>query len=69
MSSSIKKLFGTFGLVALVVLYALIATAVATAHLAESAWWVHMLYFFLTGLLWVVPAMFIVQWMIKLPKD
>ncbi|MGB7286403.1 MAG: DUF2842 domain-containing protein [Salaquimonas sp.] len=69
MSSSTKKLFATFGLVMLVVLYALIATAVATARLADSAWWVHMIYFFATGILWVVPAMFIVRWMIKLPKD
>ena len=69
MSSSAKKLMGTFGLVALVVIYALIATAIATAQLAESPWWVHMLYFFFTGILWVIPAMFIIQWMIKLPKD
>ena len=69
MSTSIKKLFGTFCLVALVVIYALVATAVATAQLAESPWWVHMLYFFFTGVLWVVPAMFIVRWMIQLPSE
>lgn len=69
MSTSIKKLFGTFVLVALVILYALIATAIASAQLAESAWWVHMLYFFFTGILWVVPAMFIIKWMLTLPQD
>ena len=69
MSNSTKKLFATFALVALVVVYALVATAIATAQLAESPWWVHMLYFLFTGILWVVPAMFIVQWMIRLPKD
>jgi len=69
MSTSIKKLFGTFALVALVVLYALIATAIASAQLADAAWWVHMLYFFFTGILWVVPAMFIIKWMLTLPSD
>ncbi len=69
MSSSTKKLIGTFVLVALVVFYALIATAIATAQLAQSPWWVHMLYFFFTGILWVVPAMFIIKWMLTLPRD
>jgi hypothetical protein len=69
MSSSTKKLIGTFFLVALVVFYALIATAIATAQLAQSPWWVHMLYFFFTGILWVVPAMFIIKWMLTLPRD
>lgn len=69
MATTIKKLLGTCALVLLVVIYALVATAVASAQLAQSAWWVHMLYFFFTGILWVVPAMFIIRWMIKLPRD
>ncbi len=69
MSSSAKKLLGTVALVALVVIYALVATAIASAHLAESAWWIHMLYFFFSGILWVVPAMFIIKWMLTLPSD
>ncbi len=68
MPVAIKKIFGMIALVALVVVYALVATAIATAHLGNSPWWVHMLYFFLTGILWVVPAMFIVSWMIRLPS-
>ena len=69
MPTTVKKLFGTFALVALVVIYALVATAVATARLGDSPWWIHLLYFFFTGLLWVIPAMFIVRWMIRLPND
>jgi len=69
MSTSIKKLFGTVALVALVIIYALVATAIASARLAEAEWWVHMLYFFFTGILWVVPAMFIIKWMLTLPRD
>ena len=59
----IKKLIGTVIIVALVVIYALVATAVATALLADAAWWVHLLYFLFTGILWVVPAMFVIAWM------
>ena len=69
MPVALKKIFGMIALVALVVIYALVATAVATAHLGTSPWWVHMLYFILTGLLWVVPAMFIIRWMIRLSAE
>ncbi len=61
----LRKLIGTFLLVALVILYALIATTVASYRLAESPWWIHLLYFLFTGLLWIVPAMFIIRWMEK----
>jgi len=65
----LKTLIGTFILVALVIVYAVIATAVAVAQLAESSAWVHLLYFFLTGFLWVLPAMVIIKWMLTEPKD
>jgi hypothetical protein len=61
----LRKLVGTVILVLLVVLYALIATTFATYRLAESPWWVHLLYFFLSGLLWVLPAMWIIRWMAR----
>jgi len=59
----LKKLIGTVIIVALVVIYALVATTIATYRLAESAWYVHLLYFLFTGVLWVVPAMFVIRWM------
>ncbi|WP_322991034.1 DUF2842 domain-containing protein [Hoeflea sp.] len=64
----LKKLIGTVIIVALVVLYALIATTIASYRLAESAWYVHMLYFLFTGILWIVPAMFVIRWMERPPK-
>jgi hypothetical protein len=67
LSQDIKKIIGTILLVALVVIYALVATTVASARLAESAWWVHLAYFFFTGILWVAPAMWIIRWMVT-PK-
>lgn len=59
----LRKLVGTFALVTLVVLYALLATTIATYRLAESPWWVHLLYFLLSGLIWILPAMLIIRWM------
>jgi uncharacterized membrane protein len=59
----LKKFIGIILIVVLVMLYALLATTIATLTLAQSPWWVHLLYFLLTGVLWVVPAMFIIKWM------
>lgn len=65
----LKKLIGTVLIVALVILYALIATTVATYRLADSPWWVHLLYFLFTGVLWVVPAMLLIRWMERPPRE
>lgn len=59
----LKKLIGAFAILALVIVYALVAMTVATYRLGGAVWWVQLAYFLLTGLIWVVPAMFIVNWM------
>lgn len=64
----LKKLIGTVLLVALVIVYALIATIVAVAQLAESGPLAHLAFFFVSGLLWVLPAMLIIKWMVKPSK-
>ncbi len=64
----VKKFIGTILLVLLVSIYAIAATIVAVAQLAESSVWVHLAYFSLSGLLWVIPAMFIISWMAKPSK-
>lgn len=64
----LKKLIGSALLVVLVVFYALVATAVATARLAESGPLVHLAFFLFTGLLWVVPAMGIIKWFMLPPR-
>eukprot|EP00521_Asterionellopsis_glacialis_P005513 CAMPEP_0195274118 /NCGR_PEP_ID=MMETSP0706-20130129/16950_1 /TAXON_ID=33640 /ORGANISM="Asterionellopsis glacialis, Strain CCMP134" /LENGTH=54 /DNA_ID=CAMNT_0040330909 /DNA_START=39 /DNA_END=203 /DNA_ORIENTATION=- len=45
------------------------AVTVATYRLAESAWYIHMAYFLVTGLLWVLPAMWLIKWMETPPKS
>lgn len=60
-----RKLLGTFVLIALVVVYSLVATAIATARLADASPWVHLVYFLFSGLLWVLPAMLVIRWMLR----
>ncbi len=59
----LRKFIGAFILLALVLLYAVLATTIATYRLADATPVVHLLYFFFTGLLWVIPAMFVIKWM------
>ena len=59
----VKKLIGTFFIVLLVIVYALVAVAIASATLATAPWYAHLLFFMFSGVLWVVPAMGIIKWM------
>jgi len=65
----LKKLIGTILLVALVIVYALVATIVAVAQLSESGPLVHLVYFLVGGLLWILPAMLIIKWMAGSPRS
>ena len=64
----LKKLIGVVVLLALVVVYAVFATAYASLHLADASGIVHLLYFLITGLFWIVPAMFVIRWMEREPR-
>ncbi len=68
MPPRLRKLIGSLLIFAIAVIYALIATTVAVARLGESSGLVHLVYFALTGVLWIVPAMFIIKWMHKKPS-
>jgi hypothetical protein len=64
----LKKLIGTVLLIVLVIVYAVVATMVAVAQLAESGPLAHFLFFLLSGLLWILPAMGIIKWLILEPR-
>ena len=64
-----RKFMGTIALATLAFLYAIIAVTIATYRLADASGWVHLAYFGLTGMLWVVPAMFLIKWMIGRRED
>jgi len=59
----IRKLIGTVALLALVIVWALVAMAVAPPLLASANGLVAALYYVVTGLGWVLPAMPLIKWM------
>lgn len=59
----LRSFIGTILIILIVSVYALLATTIATATLATAPWWAHLLYFLLTGLLWVIPAIIVIKWM------
>jgi len=59
----IRKLIGAVALLALVVVWALLAMAIAQPALASANGLVAALYYVLAGLGWVLPAMPLIKWM------
>lgn len=63
MPDTLRKIIGTILMIVLVLVYALLAVTIASATLGTSPWYIHLLYFFFTGFLWILPAMLIIKWM------
>ena len=61
-----RALFGGFVMIAFVVLYALIAMALAQSRpVQEAADWLKPFLYALLGLLWVLPMMPLVSWIAR----
>lgn len=65
MNPRLKTFIGSILLVALMGIYALVAVTIASARLAESSGLVHLAFFGITGILWIIPAMGLVSWMLR----
>jgi len=59
----IRKLFGAVALIILVVVWALVAMAVAQFPMVKANGLLETLYYVLAGLGWVLPAMPLIRWM------
>jgi hypothetical protein len=59
----IRKLIGAVALICLVIVWALIAMAIAQPVLASANPVVQAIYYVVAGLGWVLPAMPLVSWM------
>jgi hypothetical protein len=59
----IRKLVGAFALFALVLVWALLAMAVAQFPVVKANGLVEAIYYVLAGLGWVLPAMPLIRWM------
>jgi len=61
----IRKLIGAFALIALVIVWALVAMAVAQFPPIFNNVWIAGIYYVVAGLGWVLPAMPLIRWMSK----
>jgi uncharacterized membrane protein len=61
----LRKLIGAFALIALVVVWALVAMALAQAPAIKANGLVEVIYYVVAGLGWVLPGMLLVRWMSK----
>jgi len=59
----LRKLIGTIALLTLVIVWALLAMAIAQPVLASANHLIEALYYVITGLGWVLPAMPLIKWM------
>jgi len=65
MSVRVRKLLGTVALFALVIVWALVAMAVAQFPPIFNSPWIAGVYYVIAGVGWVLPAMPLVKWMLK----
>ena len=63
MSVRSRKLVGTFALIALVLIWALLAMAVAQFPVIKASSLAETIYYVVAGLGWVLPAMPLIKWM------
>jgi hypothetical protein len=59
----IRKLIGAFALIALVLIWALVAMAIAQFPVVKASGVVETIYYAVAGLGWVLPAMPLIRWM------
>jgi hypothetical protein len=59
----LRKLVGAFALFALVIVWALLAMALAQTALTSVSGFVAAIYYVVAGLGWVLPAMPLIRWM------
>jgi hypothetical protein len=65
---SLRKLIGSMAMLVLVVVYALLAMALAEGRITDAPSWLQPILYAILGLAWVFPAMAIIKWMEKPAK-
>jgi hypothetical protein len=63
MTPRLRKLIGTVGLLVLVIVWALLAMALAQSALTDINGFVAAIFYVVAGLGWVLPAMPLIAWM------
>jgi hypothetical protein len=65
MTQSQRKLAGAVLLPVSVIAWAVLGTWLYLAFLTSAPWWVHLPYFIVAGMGWMLPAMVLVRWMAR----
>ena len=65
MRARTRKFIGSTLLVIALPVYSMVAVAAAGTMLAGASTLVQTLFFLVTGLIWVLPAMALISWMLK----
>jgi hypothetical protein len=65
MTIRIRKLIGAFALIVLVIVWALVAMAVAQFPPIFNNPWIAGVYYVVAGMGWILPAMPLIKWMLK----
>lgn len=65
MTQRSRKLWGTLGLIALIVVYCVAVMAVYLNLLGGQPWWVLIIFFAVAGLGWFFPASWLIRWMAR----
>lgn len=68
MTQRTRKLVGTIVLLVFVIVYALLAMGVAMVLQVNAGKFVELAYYVVAGLLWVLPAGWLISWMSR-PDD
>ena len=65
MTNSGRKLIGTVAIIVLVVVYPLAVAVLLGPWLATLPGWASIPFFLVLGLVWFVPAAWLIRWMVK----
>jgi hypothetical protein len=65
MNGSQRKLIGTLGLIVLLIAYPLAVAGLLGGWLAALPGWASIPIFIVLGLIWFVPAAWVIRWMVK----
>jgi hypothetical protein len=63
MNRRLRKLIGAVMLLALVLVYALVAMALAQGRITDAPGWLQVILYAVLGLAWILPAGLIIWWM------
>jgi membrane protein implicated in regulation of membrane protease activity len=66
MTRRTRKFIGTFVLILIVPIYAMLMVELSRYMLAGASWWIQAIFFLIAGLGWALPVLPLIKWMERL---